>query len=272
MNDFANAVLLGLIEGLTEFLPVSSTAHLLVAEKLLGLGREGWEAFTVVIQFGAVLSVVAVYWRKFWDVLIGLPSSRSAQHFAASVIIAFLPSALLGLALIKFINRVLLDPSRALPIIATSWILGGLIILLIERMATKSRFQGSDELPLGKAFQIGLCQCVALLPGVSRSGATILGGELLGVERKTAAHFTFYLAVPTMLGASVLELYQKRAELSKSSMTTIAVGFVVSFIVAYIVVKSFIGFVVRYGLKPFGWYRIATGVALLLGLFVFGLR
>ena len=263
MNDVVNAILLGLVEGLTEFLPVSSTAHLLVAENLLGLNKGDWEAFTVVIQFGAVLSVVAVYWRKFWDVTVGLPTDPKARQFAANVIVAFLPAAVLGVLLIKFINRVLLDPSRALPAIGVTWILGGVLILLFERIAPSPRWEGTDNLPLAKAFQIGLCQCAALIPGVSRSGATILGAELLGVERKTAAHFTFYLAVPTMLGASVLELYQKRAELSASNLGTIAVGFVVSFIVAYVVVKSFIDFVGRYGLKPFGWYRIATGLVLL---------
>ena len=263
MGDIFNAVLLGLVEGLTEFLPVSSTAHLLVSENLLGLNKGDWEAFTVVIQFGAVLSVVAVYWRKFWDVTVGLPTDPRARQFAANVIVAFLPAAVFGVLLIKFINRILLDPSRALPAIGVTWILGGILILVFERIAPRPRWQGTDNLPLGKALQIGLCQCAALIPGVSRSGATILGAELLGVERKTAAHFTFYLAVPTMMGASVLELYQKRAELSSSNLEIIAVGFVVSFIVAYIVVRSFIEFVGRYGLKPFGWYRIASGVVLL---------
>ena len=265
MSDIINAILLGLVEGLTEFLPVSSTAHLLVAENLLGLNKGDWEAFTVVIQLGAVLSVVAVYWRKFWDVTVGLPTDPKARRFAANVIVAFLPAALIGVVLIKFINRVLLDPSRAQPAIAVTWILGGLLILVFERIAPRPRWEG-DDLPLSKALQIGLCQCAALIPGVSRSGATILGAELLAVERKTAAHFTFYLAVPTMLGASVLELYQKRAELSSSNLTIIAVGFVVSFIVAYGVVKTFIDFVGRYGLKPFGWYRIAAGVVLLATL------
>jgi undecaprenyl-diphosphatase len=263
MGDFFNAVLLGLVEGLTEILPVSSTAHLLVTENLLGLNKGDWEAFTVVIQLGAVLSVVAVYWRKFWDVTMGLPTDPKARQFALNVIVAFLPAAVIGVLLIKFINRILLDPSRALPAIGLTWILGGLLIIVFERIAPRPRWQGVENLPLAKAFQIGLCQCVALIPGVSRSGATILGAELLGVERKTAAHFTFYLAVPTMLGASVLELYQKRAELSQSSLAAIAVGFVVSFLVAYLVVKTFIDFVGRYGLKPFGWYRIVTGVLLL---------
>ncbi len=268
MHDTVIAVILGVIEGLTEFLPVSSTAHLLVGERLLGINHDRWEAFTVVIQFGAVLSVVAVYWRKFWTVLIGLPTEAGARRFAANVILAFLPSAILGAALIKFINGYLLDPSRALPVIAVSWLIGGVIILLFEHIAPKPRYADSDNLPLWKALQIGLCQCLAILPGVSRSGATILGGELLGVERKTAAHFTFYLAVPTMLGASVFELYEKWHSLSDANVSVIAIGFVVSFVVALFVVRGFIGFVGRFGLKPFGWYRIAVGAALAVSLFL----
>ena len=261
MQDIVNAVLLGILEGLTEFLPVSSTAHLLVAEKLLGL-HDNWEAFTIVIQFGAILSVVAVYWRKFWDVLIGLSASPEARQFTINVVVAFIPSAVVGLALIKVINTYLLQPTFAMPVIAASWIAGGLLILFFERIAPKPRHLDGDRLPLKKAFQIGCCQILAILPGVSRSGATILGGELLGVDRKAAAAFTFYLAVPTMFGASVVELYQKWDVVAGVAGLNLAIGFVVSFAVAYVVVKTFIAFVGRYGLKPFGWYRIATGVAL----------
>jgi len=203
-----------------------------------------------------------VYWNKFWEVLIGLPSKASARQFVRNVVVAFLPSAILGVALIKVINNYLLDPQRALPVIAASWILGGLIILFFERIAPPPRYADSDTLPWTKALQIGVCQCLALLPGVSRSGATILGGEMLGVERATAAHFTFYLAVPTMLGASVFELYKQRSELTHSSLEIIAIGFVVSFLVAWIVVRGFIAFVSRFGLKPFGWYRVIVGLAL----------
>jgi undecaprenyl-diphosphatase len=262
MQDIVNAVLLGIIEGLTEFLPVSSTGHLLVAEKLLGLPDNQWEAFTIVIQFGAILSVVAVYWRKFWDVLVGLPSSREARQFAVNVVAAFIPSAIFGAVLIKVINGYLLQPSFAMPVIAASWIAGGILILFLERIAPKPRHLDGDRLPLSKAVQIGFCQVLAIVPGISRSGATILGGELLGVERKAAAAFTFYLAVPTMFGASVVELYEKWDVMSNAAGANLAVGFVVSFLVAYVVVKTFIAFVGRFGLKPFGWYRIATGIAL----------
>jgi undecaprenyl-diphosphatase len=263
MNDYGIAVLLGIVEGLTEFLPVSSTGHLLVTENLLGLTDTKWEAFTVVIQLGAVLAVVAVYWRKFWDVLVGLPGEHKARQFAINIIVAFLPAAVLGALLIKYINAYLLDPTRAIPVIGASWLIGGITILIFERIAPAPRWEGTDNLPLSKAFQIGLCQCAALIPGVSRSGATILGGELLGVERATAAHFTFYLAVPTMLGATVFELYQKRHELTSGNLTLIAIGFVVSFIVAYPVVRAFINFISRFGLRPFGWYRVVVGIAAL---------
>ncbi len=266
MNDVFNAVLLGIVEGLTEFLPVSSTGHLLVAESFLGLDKEKWEVFTVVIQFGAVLSVVAVYWRKIWEVISGLPSDPKARHFALAVIVAFLPAAILGVLIIKVINGFLLDPARAPAVIATTWILGGILILVFERIAPAPRYTDADTLPLSKALQIGFCQCLSLIPGVSRSGATILGGELLGVERKAAAAFTFYLAVPTMFGASVFELYKQHAGLTSANMEIIAIGFVVSFIVAFFVVKTFIGFIGRYGLKPFGWYRIAAGLALIAAL------
>jgi undecaprenyl-diphosphatase len=169
----------------------------------------------------------------------------------------------LGVTLIGFINDVLLNPVTAMPVIAVSWILGGILILVLERARPKPLYLDGDRLPLKKCLQIGLCQCLALLPGVSRSGATILGAELLGVERKAAAAFTFYLAVPTMLGAAVYELYKKWDLLSGSDTMVIAVGFVVSFLSAYVVVKSFIAFVGRYGLGPFGWYRIAAGLVLI---------
>jgi len=263
MHDIVISILLGIVEGLTEFLPVSSTGHLLVTERLLGLPDNQWEAFTIVIQFGAILSVVAVYWRKFWDVLVGLPTSREARQFAINVLVAFIPAAILGATVFKYLKEYLLQPSFAMPVIATTWIVGGLLILVLERIAPKPRHLDGDRLPLSKALQIGLCQCVSLLPGVSRSGATILGAELLGVERKAAAAFTFYLAVPTMFGATVYDLYKEWHTMSFAGGTNIAIGFVVSFIVAYGVVKSFIAFIGRYGLKPFGWYRIASGLALI---------
>lgn len=265
MHDILMAILLGVVEGVTEFLPVSSTGHLLVTQRLLGLNGD-WAAFTVVIQLGAILAVVTVYFRTFWDALVRLPTSAQARRFAAGVILAFLPAAVVGVLLAGAINAALLDPARAMPVIAVSWIAGGVLILLLERIAPRPRFLDGDQLPLIKAFQIGLCQIAALVPGVSRSGATILGGELLGVERRAATVFTFYLAVPTMLGASVYELYKMGGALSAAQGTNIAVGFVVSFVVAFAVIRGFLAVVARYGLTPFGWYRIGAGLALIAWL------
>lgn len=264
MGDIVNSILLGIVEGLTEFIPVSSTAHLLVAETWLSITGGNWDAFTVIIQLGAILAVVAIYWRKFWEVLIGLPTSPDARRFTLGVLIAFIPSVIGGVLLKKWIDLVLNKPGYALPIIAASWIVGGILILVLERLAPKPRYFEGDRLPLSVAFQIGLFQILSIVfPGTSRSGATILGAELIGVERSAATAFTFYLAVPTMLGATVYELYKKGHELSGAAATNIAIGFVVSFAVAYIVIRAFLGIVARYGLKPFGWYRIAAGLALI---------
>jgi len=267
MHDILVSVWLGIVEGLTEFLPVSSTGHLLVAERLLGLGDE-WEVFTIVIQLGAILAVVVIYFQTFWQALIHLPSSPDARRFALSVIVAFLPAAVAGVLVKKWLDSTLLNPALAMPIIAATWFIGGVIILLLERMAPKARYFDGERLPIGKAFQIGLCQVLSLIPGTSRSGATILGGELLGVDRVAATKFTFYLAVPTMLGATVFELYKKGATLSHGQGLDIAVGFVVSFIVAYVVIRQFLLVVARYGLTPFGWYRIAAAIALALYIYV----
>ena len=262
MNDILNAVLLGIVEGLTEFLPVSSTAHLLIAQDLLGFQPPG-EVFPIVIQFGAILAVVAVYWRRFWDVLITLPSSKESQNFTLGVLVAFLPAAVVGALAHGFIKEVLFNPEIAPKVIAATLILGGVIILIFERLAPPPRFMDGDRLPFKQALQIGLFQLLALIPGVSRSGATILGGELVGIDRKAGALFTFYLAVPTMFGATVYDLYKNRHNLDMHAGIDIAVGFVVAFIVALFVVRTFIGFIGRFGLKPFGWYRIAAGLAII---------
>src|ERR1700722_2199382 len=263
MHDIVMSLILGVVEGITEFLPISSTAHLLVTERLLGLGDE-WEAFTVVIQLGAILAVVAIYFQVFWKALTGLPSSADARRFALGILLALLPSVVAGLALKKLLDEVLLDPAFAMPFIAGCWIAGGIVILTFERIAPKPRWFEGDKLPLVKAFQIGCCQILSIIPGVSRSGATILGGEMLGVDRKAATLFTFYLSVPTMLGATVFELYKKGASLSHGQSLNIAIGFVVSFLVAWVVIRQFLNIVARYGLSPFGWYRIAAGIALIL--------
>ena len=217
----------------------------------------------MVIQLGAILAVVAIYFQIFWKALIGLPSSADARRFALGLILALLPSVVAGLALKKLLDRVLLNPALAMPFIAGCWIAGGVIILLFERIAPKPRWFEGDKLPLSKAFQIGCCQIFSIIPGVSRSGATILGAELLGVDRRAATLFTFYLAVPTMMGATILELHHKASALSRHQGLNIAVGFAVSFVVAFFVIRGFLAIVTRYGLKPFGFYRIAAGLALI---------
>lgn len=262
MHDILMSIILGIVEGITEFLPISSTAHLLVSERLLGLSDD-WEAFTVVIQLGAILAVVAIYFQTFWKALVGLPTSAEARRFALGIILALLPSVVAGLAMKKVLDRVLLNPATALPFIAGCWIVGGIVILVLERVAPKPRWHDGDKLPLAKAFQIGCCQILSIIPGVSRSGATILGAELLGVERRAATLFTFYLAVPTMLGATILELHHKAGALSGHQSLNIVIGFVVSFVVAWFVIREFLHIVTRYGLSPFGWYRIAAGIALI---------
>lgn len=261
MPDVLNAFIMGVVEGLTEFLPVSSTAHLLITERLLDYHPPG-EVLPIVIQFGAILAVVAVYWRKFWNVTVTLPGSADSRHFVLTVLVAFLPSVVAGLLLHSFIKEVLFSRDIAPLVIAFSLTVGGVLILMLERYRPAPRHTNGDRLPLSKAFQIGLCQVLAIFPGVSRSGATILGGELLGVDRAAAAHFTFYLAVPTMLGATVLDVYKNFDALAAAAWADIGIAFITAFLVALVVVKGFIGFLTRYGLAPFGWYRIAAGLAL----------
>ncbi len=261
MPDFINAFIMGVIEGLTEFLPVSSTGHLLITEMLLNYHPPG-EVLPIVIQFGAILAVVAVYWRKFWNVTVTLPTSADSRHFVLTVLVAFIPSVVAGLTLHSFIKDVLFSRDIAPLVIAFSLTAGGVLILVLERFRPAPRHTDGDRLPLSKAFQIGLCQVLAIFPGVSRSGATILGGELLGVDRAAAAHFTFYLAVPTMLGATVLDVYKNFDALAAAAWADIGIAFVTAFLVALVVVKGFIGFLTRYGLAPFGWYRIIAGLAL----------
>ena len=262
MHNLFNDVILGVVEGLTEFLPVSSTAHLLIVQDLLGYQPPG-DVFPIVIQFGAILAVVAVYWRRFWDVLLTLRTSADSRRFTLGVIVAFLPAALFGAALHGFIKSVLFAPAIAPKVIATTLILGGILILVFERLAPPPRHLDGDKLPLATMFWIGMFQVLAIIPGVSRSGATILGGELIGVDRKAGALFTFYLAVPTMFGATVFDLWKNRAILNLDAAADIAVGFVVAFIVALFVVRTFIAFIGRYGLKPFGWYRVVAGLGII---------
>ena len=261
------AIILGIVEGVTEFLPVSSTGHLILATELLGFDAEKWGAFNVIIQLGAILAIVVLYWRTFWAVLEGLiRKSPMSWRFVRNVLVGFVPSAGLGVLLIDNIEALL---GNAV-VVAWALILGGIAILAIERFAKPGEIVGVAEMPLKTVVGVGLIQCLSMIPGVSRSGATILGGLSLGVERRTAAEFSFFLAIPTMLGATTLEILRHHDTLLAGAgdvgFGTVAVGFVVSFIVAIVVVKAFVAYISRHGFAPFAWYRIVAGAAALAWL------
>jgi undecaprenyl-diphosphatase len=261
------AIILGIVEGVTEFLPVSSTGHLILATELLGFDAEKWAAFNVIIQLGAILAIVVLYWRTFWAVLEGiLRKNPMSWRFIRNVLIGFLPSAIIGVILISKIELLLGNAE----IVAWALIAGGIAILLIEKFVKPGEIVGVAEMPLKTVLGVGFIQCLAMIPGVSRSGATILGGLSLGVERRTAAEFSFFLAIPTMLGATTLELAKHHDTLlsgaSGVGFGTVAVGFIVSFVVAIVVVKGFIHYISRHGFGPFAWYRIVAGAAALAWL------
>jgi undecaprenyl-diphosphatase len=260
--DWISAIILGVVEGLTEFIPVSSTGMLLLTKKALGLPDGFWDTFNVLIQLGAILAVVVLYFSRLWSVLLRLPSDPNARRFALSVLIAFLPSAVLGLLFHDFIKRVLFDSPQTQCI---ALIVGGVILLFIDRLAPAPKRNDAMKLPLRTALGVGLFQCLALVPGTSRSGATIVGSMLMGVDKKAAAEFSFFLAIPTMAGAFVVDAWKNRQELAaaKGEVVLIAIGFVVAFLVAMAVIRGMLALLARRGLSPFGWFRIAIG---LLGL------
>jgi undecaprenyl-diphosphatase len=240
---------------------------LILATELLGFDAEKWAAFNVIIQLGAILAIVVLYWRTFWAVLEGLfRANAMSLRFVRNILIGFLPSAILGFLLINKIEALLGNAT----VVAWAFILGGIAILLIERLVKQTPVVGVAEMPLKTVIGVGLIQCLSMIPGVSRSGATIMGGLSLGVERRTAAEFSFFLAIPTMLGATTLELVKHRDTLmagaSGIGFGTVAVGFVVSFFVAIVVVKAFVHYISRHGFAPFAWYRIAAGIVALLWL------
>jgi undecaprenyl-diphosphatase len=261
------ALILGIVEGVTEFLPVSSTGHLILATELLGFDAEKWAAFNVIIQLGAILAIVVLYWRTFWAVLEGMIRGNAVSwRFVRNILIAFLPSAILGFILIKHIEALLGNAY----VVAVALVLGGIAILLIEKLVKRADLVGVAEMPVKTALGIGIVQCLSMVPGVSRSGATIMGGLSLGVERRTAAEFSFFLAIPTMLGATTLEFLKHRQDILAGAhgvgFSTVAVGFVVSFVVAIVVVKAFVHYISKHGFAPFAWYRIVAGIVALAWL------
>jgi undecaprenyl-diphosphatase len=264
MNDWLTAAILGVVEGLTEFLPVSSTAHLLLAEKLLHVQGPEWEAFTVLIQLGAILAVVALYFERLLKVVLTLPSDPHSRRFALSVLIAFLPAAVIGAALHKVITGGFFENTR---LICAALIVGAVGLFAIERFAPRPRHFDAMRFPIHTSIGIGLFQCLAIIPGMSRSGSTIFGALLLRCDKRSAAEFSFFLAIPTMAGAFALDLVKSRHEIAAShAWGIIALGFVVSFVVGAAVVKGFIGFISRYGLGPFVWWRLLVGAAGLIAL------
>ena len=264
MSDWLNAIILGVVEGLTEFLPVSSTAHLLLSDKLLGLSGPQWEAFTVLIQLGAILAVVALYFEKLLKVVLTLHCDPHSRRFALSVLIAFLPAAVIGAALHKLITGGFFENVQ---LICTALIVGGAGLFAIDRYAPRPRHFDAMRYPIHTSLGIGLFQCLAIIPGMSRSGSTIFGALLLRCDKRSAAEFSFFLAIPTMIGAFTLDLIKQRHEIAAAhAWGLIALGFVISFVVGLVVVKSFIGFVGRFGLGPFVWWRLLVGVAGLIAL------
>ena len=237
------SLFLGVLEGLTEFIPVSSTGHLLLASHFLGFESAG-KTFEVVIQLGAVLALLAVYAGKITHTIVALPSERQARRFAGSVLLAFLPAVVIGALAHDIIKEVLFESPRLISIML---ILGGIVLLLVDRLPLRPRYHAADDLPLGVALAIGFFQCLAMIPGTSRSGSTIVGALLLGVEKRAAAEFSFFLSIPTMAGAVAYDLYKNRDVLDWSAMGEIAIGFAAAFVVAILVVRWLLGYVSRRG-------------------------
>ena len=263
-------IILGIVEGLTEYLPVSSTGHLILATELLGYDAERWALFNIAIQPGAILAIVVLYWDTFRDVLVGLiRREKIAIRFTRNLLVAFLPAVILGLIFGDQIDALLENAT----VVAWALIIGGIAIIIIERMVhprpspkVEHPAQMVADVTLRQAVTIGLVQCLAMVPGVSRSGATIMGAVALGIDRKTAADFSFFLAVPTLTGATVLQLAKHHDQLAQGMALNIVIGAIVSFVVAIVVVKAFIAFIQRHGFDLFGWYRILVGAAALVWL------
>jgi undecaprenyl-diphosphatase len=260
------ALLLGILEGLTEFIPVSSTGHLLLAGHFLGFESTG-KAFEILIQLGAILAVLSVYFGKLWQMLIDLPSDRITQHFVVGIVLAFLPAAIVGVLAHDFIETVLFESPR---LICITLILGGIVLLAVDRMPMKARYHDVEIMPWLVYLGIGVFQCLSLIPGTSRSGATIVGAMLLGTDKRTAAEFSFFLAMPTMVGAFVFDLYANRKVLGASDVPIIVVGFVAAFMVALVVVRYLLDYVSKRGYSLFGWWRLVVGGTGLLALLVWG--
>ena len=254
------AAIMGVVEGLTEFLPISSTGHLILTASLLEFTGDKIKVFDIAIQTGAILAVILVYWQRLRDTAAGLGSDPRARRFTLNVLIAFFPAVLLGLLFGKAIKAHLFTPT----VVASAFIVGGFVILWAERRSVAARIHTVDEMTPWDALKVGLVQCLAMIPGTSRSGATIIGGMLLGLDRKAATDFSFYLAMPTLIGAGAYSLYKERALLSMADLPLFAVGLLFSFVSAWICVRWLLRYIASHTFTPFAWYRIAFGIVVLL--------
>ena len=264
-NTIAAAVL-GILEGLTEFIPVSSTGHILLAGHFLGFQSPG-RAFEVIIQLGAIMAILGVYASRILQILRDAPTEPGARRFVAAVLVAFLPAAVIGVFAHGFIKTVLFETPM---LIAVMLILGGIILLWVDRRSVMPAYSRAEDFPLPMALKIGFIQCLAMIPGVSRSGSTIVGAMLLGADKRSAAEFSFFLALPTMAGAFAYDLYQNWERLKVSDALPISVGFVVAFVTAVAVVRMALDFIGRHGFAPFAWWRIVVGFGGLAALAIFG--
>ena len=255
MSDWLAAIILGVVEGLTEFIPVSSTGHLLLLGHFMGFESEG-KTFEIVIQLGAILAIVSVYFRRLWTLATRWPHDPKVRHFILGVLLAFLPAAVAGVLMYDIIKEIFFETPV---VVCIALIVGGILLLLVDRMKRVPRYLDVNTYPMRVYGLIGLFQCLALLPGVSRSGATVAGGLLLGTDKRSAAEFTFFLALPTMGGAVAYDLFKSRNDLDFTDAGLIAVGFVTAFVTALFVVRFLLDFVSKHGFAPFAWWRIAVG-------------
>jgi undecaprenyl-diphosphatase len=263
MFDLFKALILGIVEGLTEFIPVSSTGHLLLLEHFFGFDDDAFgKSFAILIQLGAILALLSIYFSRLWVLATGFFTDAQARRFVIGVLIAFLPAAVIGALAGGFIKAVLFN----VWIVCTMFVLGGFVLLWVDRLALRPRYTDATRFSLPMYFVIGVAQCVAMIPGVSRSGATIVAAMLLGADRRSSAEFSFWLAMPTMIGAFAYELFKSRHDLAGGNVLLIAVGFVASFICGWIVVKTFLGYVQHHSFALFAWWRIVVGAGGLLAL------
>lgn len=261
--DLLKAVLLGLIEGLTEFIPVSSTGHLLLMQRFFGFDDDEFgKTFAVLIQLGAVLAILSIYFMRLWRIFIGMFSDPYARRFVIGVLLAFLPAAIVGAAAHSFIKGVLFNPW----VVCFTLITGGAVLLWVDQLRLEPRFNDATTFSLPMYLAIGVFQCLAMIPGVSRSGATIVSAMLLGADKRSAAEFSFFLAIPTMAGAFSYDLYKNHKLMTFDNSVIVAVGFATSFVCAWLVVKTLLDYVTRHGFSLFAWWRVIIGSLGLIGL------